>query len=273
MADQLTNEERGHLARLSSSDLRKVARLFAAQPKLVAHASRIALWGAIAAVRGDPTLGWLANLYHTRRAAPDATFGAEWGAYGSFLEAFRRVAKPTGFGLEIGCGGGRITRHLRPLLANLDAVDVSEAILAEARNHVDDTEFFVVDGFGSNLPSERYDVVASHDVFVHFEYDQCAHYFANIARSLRPAGNFVFSVFTLDNDAEIEGYRQDIAQHADLNARRVRRFPSLTYEALLSIFGFDVVDRARVPFDEYGFNKPDTHLVLTAQLNNTRPTL
>jgi hypothetical protein len=107
--------------------------------------------------------------------------------------------------------------------------------------------------------------VASHDVFVHFEYDECAQYFANIARSLHPAGKFVVSVFTLDNDAEIEGYRRGIAEHPDLNARRVRRFPSTAYEELLAVFGFTVVDRVRVPPDEYGFYKPDTQLVLTAQ--------
>jgi len=273
MADHLTDEERGRLARSSSSDLLKVARLFAAQPKLAGYASRVALRGSIHAVRADPTLGWLANMHHVRSVAPNAVFGAEWGAYETFVEAFRLAAKPTGSGLEIGCGGGRVTQHLRPLVANLDAVDVSAAILAEARNQVSDTRFFVVEGFGANLPSDRYDVVASHDVFVHFEYDECAHYFANIARSLRSAGKFVFSVFTLDNDAEIEGYREEISQHADLNARRVRRFPSTVYEGLLAVFGFDVVDRVRVPSEEYGFNRPDAHLVIIAQRTNTGTSL
>ena len=91
---------------------------------------------------------------------------------------------------------------------------MSQVILDEARAVAPHVHYFTVTGFGDSLPDDRYDAVASHDVFVHFELDECARYLFNIARTLRPKGVFVFSVYTLDSDAEYEEYRTEISDSA-----------------------------------------------------------
>lgn len=263
--DALSSDEYRQLNRQKSSSALTAGRLFVSHPRLVPHALRAALRGAAGAVRDDPTLGWIISADMVRRVSPGAIMGADWGGLETFIEVFQGSVKDTASALEIGCGGGRVTRRLRPLVAKLDAVDVSQAILDEAKAVCPDANYFTVDGFGDNLPDSRYDVVASHDVFVHFEFDQCARYFYNVARSLRPNGTFVISVYTLDSDAEFDVYKELISSSAGFSARRARRFPSAGYEALLRTFGFEVEERRRTPVSEYSEDQPATHLNLVAR--------
>ena len=191
--------------------------------------------------------------------------GADWGGLDTFMNVFEESIKPTEAALEIGCGGGRVTRKIRPLVAKLDAMDVSQAILDEAKAVCPDVNYFIVSGFGDNLLESRYDVVASHDVFVHFELDECARYIYNVSRTLRSGGAFVFSVYTLDLESEIDTYRAAISSSTGFSARRARRFPSVAYETLLRAFGFEVTQRRRTPADEYSEEMPATHLNLVAR--------
>jgi SAM-dependent methyltransferase len=265
--DALSHEEQEQLQKLTSSSALTAGRLFATHPRLVPHALRTAMRGAAVAVRDDPTLGWITSADTIRRVSPGAVMGADWGGLETFLSVFEESVKSTDAALEIGCGGGRVTRRLRPLVARLDAVDVSKAILDEARAVAPDVTYFTVAGFGDNLPQGRYDSVASHDVFVHFELDECARYFYNVARALRSKGVFVFSVYTLDSQADIEVYRAAISSSQGFGARRARRFPSSVYETLLGTFGLEVTECRRTPEEEYPEDKPATHLNLVARKN------
>ena len=253
--DSLSYEEIEQLDGETASSALIAGRLMASHPRLIPHAvstaARGALRGAASAVKDDPTLGWMAAADQVHRIAPGAVFGADWGGLETFVATFERHVGKDHVALEVGCGGGRVTRRLQPLVAELHAADVSQVILDEARAVAPHVHYFTVTGFGDSLPDDRYDAVASHDVFVHFELDECARYLFNIARTLHPKGVFVFSVYTLDGDAEYEEYRTEISDSACLTARRVRRFPSETYEKLLDIFGFAVIDRRRAAPAEY----------------------
>src|SRR5437667_8676889 len=131
--------------------------------------------------------------------------------------------------VEIGCGGGRITRLVRPLVSELVAMDVSLAMLEEARRGGgDDVRYEVVEGFGNNLPAGAYSLAVSHDVFVHFEFDDVGVYLVNLHRSLRPGGRFVVSVYTLDSEEERESYRLQLVPKAG-HARRIRMLPAAAY--------------------------------------------
>ena len=207
--------------------------------------------GAATAVKADPALGWMAAADQIHRIAPGAVFGADWGGLETFVAAFGEHVGKDQVALEVGCGGGRVTRRLQPLVSELHAADVSQVILDEARAVAPQVRYFTVTGFGDSFVDDRYDAVASHDVFVHFELDECARYLYNIARTLRPKGVFVVSVYTLDSDAEYEEYRTEISNSTQLTARRVRRFPAETYEKLFHIFGFEVIDRRRAEVGEY----------------------
>jgi SAM-dependent methyltransferase len=261
--DSLSGAEHAQAKR--SGPLRKAARLFARRPGLAVHAGRVAASGAVSALRDDPTLGWLGSAGDVRRAAPDAILGAEWGGLDTFLAVLREHLKPEDRVLEIGAGGGRVTRPLAEMAATVAATDVSDAILDEARHHASmpNVTFWQVTGFGDNLHGE-YEAVVSHDVFVHFELDETARYLHNIRRVLALGGLLIVSVYTIDGDTEENQYVEAIAG-GTLGARRVRRFPSAVYETLFKAFGFTVVEAVRTPLDEYS-GKPFGHLNFVARL-------
>jgi SAM-dependent methyltransferase len=260
VADHLSPDARDDLSRMRSSSFLTAGRLLASRPALVPHMANVAVHGATDAVRNDPTLGWLAGVEHLRRVAPGSVMGADWGGLETFIEVFESVVQPTSTALEIGCGGGRVTRRLRPLVDRLDATDVSDAIVREAQRIEPGARYFVVEGLGDNLATDTYDIVASHDVFMHFEYDQCARYLANIARALHQGGSFVLSVYTLDSEDERNEYRAVAGAGDPLTARRVRRFPSTAYEALFDLFDLAPIDKRRTPPEEYPEPKVSTHL-------------
>lgn len=266
MTDRLTAEQQRDVARLPSSSVLTAGRLLVARPSLAVHMAKVATRGAAGAVRNDPTLGWLSGLEHLRRVDPGSIMGADWGGLETFVETFRGAVPSGATALEIGCGGGRVTRLLRPLVANLDAVDVSTAVIEEARKVEPGAKYFVVEGMGENLPDAAYDAVASHDVFVHFEFDECARYLFNLRRALRPGGVFVVSLYTLDTVEDRAAYRARIAERgAAMDARRVRRFPAADYETLFGLFDFTLESSVRTPPSEYPEDKPSTHLVCVAR--------
>jgi ubiquinone/menaquinone biosynthesis C-methylase UbiE len=73
--------------------------------------------------------------------------------------------------LEIGCGAGRMTRGLSEMFGFVDAMDVSETMIAEARVALADRSnvaFHVVDGVSLKpLPDDQFDFVFSAIVFQH----------------------------------------------------------------------------------------------------------
>lgn len=253
----------------------RALRLLANKPRLVPHAALTALQGATNALRADPTLGWLGSVVHVRQVQPQAILGAEWGGMTSFMGVVQRVARPSDVALEIGCGGGRVTRTVRPLVGRLDAVDVSDAILDEARLGVRDTDpvnFFAVDGLGENLPRQEYELVISHDVFVHFEFDEVARYAFNIAGALKPGGAFVVSVYTLDHPQEIASWRSELVESPRLGARRARRMPAETYVAIWAAAGFEVESATRSDVGEYAGKKAYGHLNYVLRRSQQRTT-
>jgi SAM-dependent methyltransferase len=266
VTDRLTAEQQRDVARLPSSSVLTAGRLLVTRPSLAVHMAKVATRGAAGAVRNDPTLGWLSGLEHLRRVDPGSIMGADWGGLETFVETFRGAVPSGATALEIGCGGGRVTRLLRPLVASLDAVDVSTAVIEEARKVEPGAKYFVVEGMGENLPDAAYDAVASHDVFVHFEFDECARYLFNLRRALRPGGVFVVSLYTLDTVEDRAAYRARIAERgAAMDARRVRRFRASDYETLFGLFDFTLESSVRTPPAEYPEDKPSTHLVCVAR--------
>jgi SAM-dependent methyltransferase len=218
--------------------------------------------GAIEALKADATLGWLSSANQMRALERDAILGAEWGGMTGFTASLQEVAKRGDEALEIGCGGGRVTRVARPLVAHIDAVDVSEPMLEEAKRGtagVDGIDFWVVEGFGDNLGSRKYDLALSHDVFVHFEFDEVARYACNVADALKPGGRFVVSVYTLDDENERQQYRMELMRKP-LHPRRARRMPEAAYDTIWETAGFSIEGRRRSHSSEYAGDRSYTHL-------------
>ena len=96
--------------------------------------------------------------------------------------------------VEIGCGAGRLTRHLAKSFRTVHALDVSEGMLAYARARIAESHvaFHLTDGVRIPLPDSCVSAVFSTHVFQHL--DSLAHAdacFAEAARVLKPGGTMM----------------------------------------------------------------------------------
>jgi SAM-dependent methyltransferase len=94
--------------------------------------------------------------------------------------------------LEIGCGVGRFTTALAQRFERVDAVDVSETMIALATQVGLPANAHLHLGSGhdlSGLPSGSFDLAFSHLVFQHIaDRSAIASYLRELARTLRPGG-------------------------------------------------------------------------------------
>jgi SAM-dependent methyltransferase len=138
-----------------------------------------------------------------------ATLGKEWKNEHGFVTALERAlddACAAGGAhtraLEIGAGGGRISaecmRLARGRLAELVLADSSDAMLEHCRRNIGAPRGVRyaklsggdLDAFGG----ASFELVYSHDVFVHFEDIDVFNYLRDVARVLKPRGVFLVSM-------------------------------------------------------------------------------
>lgn len=138
--------------------------------------------------------------------------------------------------LEIGSGGGRWTRYLKPLSKKLICVDGTAA----SKDHVtkvigDDFEFHVCTDGNLDLKESSLDYVFSFDVFVHFHPRLFNNYLASVARAMKSGADFVLH-YAIDRGEELYDpvcyqYREpiEITQRAvNLGLSVKSRFPGPT---------------------------------------------
>jgi ubiquinone/menaquinone biosynthesis C-methylase UbiE len=98
--------------------------------------------------------------------------------------------------LEIGCGAGRLTRHIGQDFRTVYGVDVAEGMIAYAREHVgNNVHLRVTDGVTLPVPNESITAVFSVIVFLHFDRSEhAAAYFREVARVLQPGGTIMIQL-------------------------------------------------------------------------------
>ena len=109
----------------------------------------------------------------------------DWIDFQTRWEKFGIITKNC---LEIGCGAGRITKHLAQYFNKVKAIDVSEGMLEFAKGKIltENVEFIHTNGDDIPLPSDSINAVFSTDVFQHFDnVDIAANYFREIFRVLQ----------------------------------------------------------------------------------------
>jgi SAM-dependent methyltransferase len=105
----------------------------------------------------------------------------------AMLDAFvERTAG--GLVLDVGCGPGHVARYLADRGAHVEGVDLSPAMIAEARAAFPDLAFRVADMFA--LPHESSSVrgIVAFYAIVHLETARLARPFAELHRVLAPGG-------------------------------------------------------------------------------------
>lgn len=98
--------------------------------------------------------------------------------------------------LDLGCGTGLCGPCLAPQCAHLAGVDLSPAMLeqARARGVYDELHEMDVIEFMRQAPELRYDAIIAADVFIYL--GELSTVFSHVARLLRDGGVFVFSIET-----------------------------------------------------------------------------
>lgn len=92
--------------------------------------------------------------------------------------------------LEVGCGTGWMVDRMRPF-GEVTGTDLSEGVLALAKQAIPDARFVPGDFMTVELPSEHYDVVVTMEVLAHVS-DQAA-FLERIAGLLKPGGTLMLT--------------------------------------------------------------------------------
>ena len=142
---------------------------------------------------------------------------------GAFSAAQARAAldlQPTDRVFELGCGVGRIGRELAGDVARWHGLDISENMLAVARERLRG----VGDAHFDALHGSRLDALgdASHDkgycvaVFIHMDKEDMVLYLREVARVLRPGGLFHFDHWNLAHPVGWKRFAFEVEQAARL---------------------------------------------------------
>lgn len=161
-----------------------------------------------------------------------------------FFDQLEHLLQPDRVVLDIGCGIGRMDRHIAPRVRSLTGIDVSGEMVARARERLADLDNVrFVEGDGRTLAplaDRSFDLVFSHIVFQHVPRAVSTSYFAEAFRVLRPGGTFLFQMpgvgpGTPPDPPEQDSFEMRFWDEQDLRARLVaagfhwrgcRRFPA-----------------------------------------------
>jgi SAM-dependent methyltransferase len=139
--------------------------------------------------------------------------------------------------LEIGCGAGRMTRHLARIFGHVHALDVSGEMIAQARGRlagIPNISLYHTDGIGlAGLDDIELDFALSYIVFQHIpDVEVIRGYIRQVAEKLRPGALFKFqvqgspAVETSDRDtwAGVRFSAVDAVRAARANQLRIEAF-------------------------------------------------
>jgi ubiquinone/menaquinone biosynthesis C-methylase UbiE len=108
--------------------------------------------------------------------------------------------------VEIGCGVGRLTRVIAPEVGRVIALDISERMLAIARqSNLPNADFREVDGFAlPGIPDRSADLALGYCVFQHLpSLAALKSYLAEMYRVAKPGGMIAFTLVSRDWKARI----------------------------------------------------------------------
>lgn len=144
--------------------------------------------------------------------------------------------------LEIGCGIGRMTKHLAEAFAEVHSTDVSAEMITQARERLRDyPNVFLYETSGvdfSELPDDYFDLIFSVYVLQHVPDVSVVH--SNIrdaCRTLKPGGLFKFQVCGIDHEAYAR-IPKDTWTGAAFSEDEIRRAARESGVKLVSILGY-----------------------------------
>lgn len=143
--------------------------------------------------------------------------------------------------LEIGCGAGRMTKHLAAMFGEVVGVDVSGEMIGQARQRLTalaNVQLYETSGLDfSELPDQHFDLILSAYVFQHVPSAEVIQSNLNDAwRVLKPGGVFRFQTNAI-TAFDFEELEKDTWTGADFPETELRRFAAQQDAQLISIVG------------------------------------
>ena len=136
--------------------------------------------------------------------------------------------------LEIGCGTGRVTKHLRKALPDsctLIASDISEDMLAFAKEKLKDQniQWEIIDA--QSLPFEDNSIDGVVSCFAFMFVEDKAKAFAEVHRVLKKGGFFLLSLWDkLELNGPSDTYRKIVKEYIPENLPKIYGLPYSLYE-------------------------------------------
>jgi SAM-dependent methyltransferase len=227
------------------------ARLLARSPSLVPETARTASAAITQSLAGSGVLGWLIEGELARRAVPDAATGVGWYPELELLEALEPWLHAEDVALELGCGAGRVSRHLAERVAHLICTDVSPTMVAEARRNlagIENIEVSATDGFSlREYRDASFEVVLAAGVFGYIEIGPALAMFDEVRRVLGVGGVFAFNLALIDSpDQAGEAVRLAAIERDKrrFSGRVERPYCRAQIEALLNVAGLTMLEPA-----------------------------
>ena len=151
--------------------------------------------------------------------------------------------------LEIGCGVGRIMKHMAPFFREVHGVDVSAEMVARGRErlmHLPNIFFHKNDGTRlSMFADETFDLVYSYIAFQHIPRTVVYGYFREVVRVLKAGGLFWFQMFRPHTIPHLIKYYVLRRDKPDSDTSGIRRYSRGELARMARSFRFQVLSIQR----------------------------
>ena len=192
--------------------------------------------GSALDVTAERATGCVRDAYNTVAAAyarilPDVSFECSLDL--AMIQQFADVALTGTFDgdvLDAGCGTGRMISHLESLgLSEIEGVDLSEAMIEQARSSHPQRQFSIGDLAALPYPNQRFRGVVAWYSIIHTPPQQLPRIITELARVTRPGGHVLLGFQAgsghrtvgraYGHDVSLTSYLHDPADTADLLTR------------------------------------------------------
>jgi ubiquinone/menaquinone biosynthesis C-methylase UbiE len=195
---------------------------------------------------------WILDSQRIRLEVPDVARGAGWAEINlrTFLEALLPRLEASLRVLELGCGGGRTSRHVAPVVRELVCTDVSKTMLKEARENLAmyrNVKFAQTRGYTLEQFADReFDLVFGQGVLSHLDPNPAYALLDEAARVLTPGGLCVMNFFTIDRPAWAKDHLEAVrlsARSGNFGAGQPRPYTADQLDAMYASVGLQVIER------------------------------
>ncbi len=257
---EITEQERERVRALQEDGygLGEVLGIVARSPRVAVEAARAMMRGAIEGAATNGTLVWVLDSQRVRRVVPDAASGATWTREELFSDELLSYTAPDMRVLDLGCGAGRISRHVAPRVKHLTCADASAVLLGEAREnlaHLDNVQFVHTDGYTlASLEDAAYDLVYAQGVFSYLDPIAAVALLDEVRRVLRPGGLSVVNLYTIDNPVGAEQALESVrgaARRHRFSGSHPRPYVNAQARGMHELVGLEVVDEVEPATNSY----------------------